>query len=77
MIGENRVSQSHSDRTSRLKAVRPLCHDELYVRSRDRTSASMFFRENLIFSPLSAYSSTLKANKGYLRLGVLSERGAS
>ena len=47
-------------------AVRPLCHDGLYVRLQDCTSAPMLFRENLIFSPLSAYSPTPKANKGFL-----------
>jgi hypothetical protein len=63
MIGENMVSLSHTDRTSGLGAVRPLCHDGPYVRSRDHMSAPTSFRENLIFSPLSVYSPTPKANK--------------
>jgi hypothetical protein len=62
MTGENRVSLSHSGRTSELEVVHPLCHNGSYVRSLDRTSVMMFFRENLIFSPLSAYSLTPKAN---------------
>jgi hypothetical protein len=66
-IGENRVSLPQSSRTSGLEAVRPLCHNEPYVRSRDCTSAPMSFGENLIFSLLSAYSPTLKANKGFIR----------
>jgi hypothetical protein len=32
MIGENRVFLSNFGRTSVLEAVRPLCHDEPYVR---------------------------------------------
>ena len=47
-------------------AVCPPCYDEPYVWSRYRTSALMVFKENLIFSPLSAYSPTPKANKGFL-----------
>jgi hypothetical protein len=32
MVGENRVSLSHIDCTSGLEAIRPQCHDKLYVR---------------------------------------------
>jgi hypothetical protein len=67
MAGENRVSLSHFGRTFGLEAVHPLCHDRPYVRSRECTFVPMFFKDNLIFSSLSAYSPTLKANKGYLR----------
>jgi hypothetical protein len=63
MAGENKVSLSHFGHTSGLQAIHPLCHNGLYV----RTSTLMSFRENLIFSPLYAYSLTPKANKGYLR----------
>jgi hypothetical protein len=31
MAGENRVSLSHTNRTSGLKAIHPPCHDGLYV----------------------------------------------
>ena len=48
------------------QAVRPLCHDGLYIRSQYRTFALRIFRENLIFSLLSAYSTTPMANKGFL-----------
>jgi hypothetical protein len=50
-------------------AVRPgsLCHDGPYIRSQDYTSAPTSFRENLIFSPLSAYSPTPKANTNSVR----------
>jgi hypothetical protein len=68
MVGENRVSLSHSGRMFGLGVICPLCHDGLYIRSRDRTSALTSFRENLIFSSLSIYSPTPKANKGFLRL---------
>jgi hypothetical protein len=44
-----------------------MSHDGPYIQSRDRTFTSMSFRENLIFSQLSAYSLTPKANKGFLR----------
>ena len=66
MIGENRVSFSHFGYMSGLEAVHPPHHDRPYVRSQYRTSAQTVFRENLIFSPLSAYSPTPKANKGFL-----------
>ena len=65
-VGENMVSLSHFGRTSGIDAVRQSRHDWLYVWSRYRMSALRVFRENLIFSPLSAYSSTPKANKGFL-----------
>ena len=68
MTGENRVSLSHTDHTSGLNAVRPPCHNEPYIWSQYRTSALRVFRENLIFYPLSAYSPTLKDNKGFLGL---------
>ena len=54
------------DHISWLKVVRPPCHDGPYVRSRYRISALRVFKENLIFSPLFAYSPTPKANKGFL-----------
>ena len=66
MVDENRVSLSHSSRTSELETVRPLRRDGPYVRSRYHTSALRTFRENLIFSPLSAYSPIPEANKGFL-----------
>ena len=66
MVGENRVSLSHSNRMSWLEAIRPSRHDGLYIRLRHRTSALRVFGENLIFSPLFAYSPTSKANKGFL-----------
>jgi hypothetical protein len=65
-FGENRVFLSHSDRTSGLGCVRPPCNDKSYVRSRHRTSAVWLLRENLIFSPLSAYPPTPKATGNYL-----------
>jgi hypothetical protein len=37
-----------------------------YIQSRDYTSALKSFMENLVFFPLSIYSSTPKANKGFL-----------
>ena len=64
--GENKVFQSHSGRTFGLEVVRPLCHDGPYIRSWCHTFALRVFRENIIFSPLFAYSPTLKANKGFL-----------
>jgi hypothetical protein len=67
MAGENRAFLSYFGRTSKLEAIRLLCHNGLYVQSRDCTSAPTLFRENLIFSSLSVYSLTPKANKGYLR----------
>ena len=68
MAGENKVSLSNFGRTFEIKAVCPPCHDRSYVQSRYRTSALRIFRENLIFYLLSAYSSTPKANKGFLGL---------
>ena len=65
MIGENWVSLLHTDRTSGLECIRPLCHDRLYIWSQYHTSALRVFMENLIFSPLSAYSPTPKANTDY------------
>jgi hypothetical protein len=67
MAGENRVSLSHTDRTSGLRAVRPLCHDGPYVRSRYRKSAMRVFRENLIFALLSAYSPISKATRNTIK----------
>ena len=66
MTGENRVSLSHSGRTSGLDAVRPPLHNGPYVLSQYRTFGLRVFRENLIFSLLSTYSPTPKANKGFL-----------
>ena len=43
-------------------AIRQQRHNRPYIRSQDRTSTLTSFMENLIFSPLSAYSPTLKAN---------------
>jgi hypothetical protein len=65
--GKNRVSLSHTDYKSRLGAVRPPCHDGPYVRSRYRMSALRVFRENLILSPLSAYSPTFKATRNTIK----------
>jgi hypothetical protein len=31
MVGENKVSLSHTDRTFSLGTVRPQCHNRLYV----------------------------------------------
>ena len=67
MVVENKVSLSHIDCTFGLWCVSPPCHDELYDRSRYRTSAMWVFRENFIFSPLSTYSLTPKANKNTLK----------
>ena len=55
MANENRVSLSHSGRTSIItrRAIRQVMKP--YVRFEG-------FKENLIFSPLSAYSLTPKAN---------------
>jgi hypothetical protein len=58
-IGENRISLSHINRTFELGAVRLPCHNGLYVQSRYLTSTMRVFRENLIFSSLSAYSPIL------------------
>ena len=65
-VNENRVSLSHTDRTSGIDVTHPPRYDGPYVRSQYHTSALKVFRENLIFSPLSAYSLTPKANKGFL-----------
>jgi hypothetical protein len=67
MFGENRVSLPHNDHTSGLGCVCPPCNDISYVRSRYHTSVVWVLRENLIFSPLSAYSPTLKATKSNLK----------
>jgi hypothetical protein len=67
MVGENRVSLSHTDCTSGLGAVRPSCHDGSYAQSKYRTSVMWVLRENLIFSPLSAYSSTPRATRNTLK----------
>jgi hypothetical protein len=67
MVGENRVSLPHTDRTSGIRAVRPPCHDGPYVKSRYCTSALRVFRENPIFSPLSTYSPTPKATRNILK----------
>ena len=71
MIAKNRVSLSHIDRTSWLGCVRPPCHDWPYVQSRYRTFAMWIFRENFIFSPLSAYSLTSRATRNTLKLPTL------
>ena len=67
MAGENKVFLLHIDCTSELGCVRPLCHVGLYVWSRYRTSAMWVIKENLIFSLLSAYSSTLMATRNTLK----------
>jgi hypothetical protein len=67
MAGENRVSLSHTVRTSGLGAVRPLCHDRPYIQSLYHMSAMRVFKENLIFSPLSAYSPTPRAIRNTLK----------
>jgi hypothetical protein len=66
MVSENRVSLSHTDRTSKLGVVRPSCHDGPYIQSRYRMSAMWVLRENLIFSPLPAYSLTPRAIRNTL-----------
>ena len=71
MVGENRVSLSHIDRTSKLECVYPPCHDGPYVRSQYHTPAMWVFRENFIFSPLSAYPSTPRAIRNTLKLSSL------
>ena len=68
MTSENRIFLLHSSRTFKLECVRLPCNDGPYVWSRYCMSALRVFRENLIFSPLSAYSPTPKANKGFLGL---------
>ena len=67
MASENRVFLSHIDRTSGLGSICSLCHNRSYVRSRYRTPALRVFRENLIFSPLFAYSSTPRATRNILK----------
>jgi hypothetical protein len=71
MVDENRVSLPHSDHTSGLKSICPPCNDKPYVRSRCRTSTVWVVGENLIFSPLSAYSPTPKASRNNLKLSSL------
>ena len=71
IVGENRVSLSHSDHTSRLGCVSPPCHDGPYVQSRYHMSAMWAFRENFIFSPLFAYSLTPRATRNTLKLSSL------
>ena len=66
-VGENRASLSYIDRTSGLVCIRPPCHDGPYVWSRYHTSAMWVFRENFIFSPLSAYSSTPRTTRNTLK----------
>jgi hypothetical protein len=56
-----------TNRMSGLGAIRPSCHDGLYVQSLYRMSALRVFRENLIFSPLSAYSPTPRATRNTLK----------
>jgi hypothetical protein len=65
--GENKVSLSYTNLTSRLRAVHPPCHDRSYIRSRYRTSALWVFKENFIFSPLSAYSPIPRATRNTLK----------
>jgi hypothetical protein len=66
MFGENRVFLPHSDRTSGLGCVRSQCNDKPYVWSQYRMSDVWVLGENLIFSPLSAYSLTPKATRNNL-----------
>jgi hypothetical protein len=66
-VSENRVSLSHTKCTSGLGVVRPLCHDKSYVRHNTVRPLCGFLRENLIFSPLSAYSPTPKATRNTLK----------
>jgi hypothetical protein len=66
-FSENKVSLPHSDHTSGLGCVRSSCNDKPYVRSRYRMSAVWVLEENLIFSPLSAYSLTPKATRNNLK----------
>jgi hypothetical protein len=71
MVGENRVSLSYTNRTSGLRNVCPLCHDGMYVWLRYHMSAMWVLRENLIFSPLSAYSSIPRATRNTLKPPIL------
>jgi hypothetical protein len=66
-FGENKVFLPHSDCTFGLRCVRLPCNDKLYVWSRYRTSTVWVIMENLIFSPLSAYSPTPKATRNNLK----------
>jgi hypothetical protein len=66
MVGENRISLSHSDRTSELRSVHPSCHDKLYVWH--NTVRPLYgLGENLIFSPQSAYSPTTRVTRNNLK----------
>jgi hypothetical protein len=67
MVGENRVSLSHTDHSSGLRVVCPLCHNGLYVRSWYHAFAMWVLRENLIFSPLFAYSLTPRVTRNTLK----------
>jgi hypothetical protein len=67
MAGENKVSLSDTNLMSRPRAVHPPCHDRPYIRSRYRTSAMWVFKENLVFSPLSAYSPIPRATRNTLK----------
>jgi hypothetical protein len=66
-FGENMVSLSHTNRTSGLGTVRPPCDDKSYVRYNIVRPLCGFFRENLIFSLLSAYSPTPRATRNTLK----------
>ena len=71
MVGENKVSLLQIDRTSELGCIRPPYHDGSYVRSQYCTSAMWVFRENFIFSLLSAYSPTPRAIRNTLKFSTL------
>jgi hypothetical protein len=65
--GESKVSLSHTNRMSRLRTIHPPHHDGPYVKSQYRTFALRVFRENLIFSLLSAYSLTHRVTRNTLK----------
>jgi hypothetical protein len=73
MVGENRIFPSHSDRMFGLRSVHLSCHDKPYIMhntirpAQHRMSAMWVLGENLIFSPLFAYSSTPRATRNTLK----------
>jgi hypothetical protein len=61
-----RLAQGYMS-TESQRAIRPITRLYVHHITTGRMSALTSFGENLIFSPLSAYSPTPKANKGPLR----------
>jgi hypothetical protein len=70
MADENRVFLSHTNRTFEHGAIPPPCHDGSYVQH-DTVCLlygfSHFLSENLIFSPLFAYSTIPGATRNTLK----------